>query len=105
MSQQTPASSLGDPTIFQLPAHAPPPGVSPDIAHPKSREPLLVTSNGILLAIMTVSIILRAYRKLAMARKVSWNDLTVSLSAIGAIALYVFFVFGKALPSRVTNIC
>ena len=96
MSQISPAS-LNDPNFLQLPALKPPPGIIPNFGHPRNRGPVLIIVNGVLLALMMTFIALRAYTKLAIVRKFSWDDLTVSLSALGATTLYVVSVWRTSL--------
>ena len=98
---QSKLSPLDDPTLLQLPALTPPPGVIPNFAHPMDRGPVLTIVNGILLALMMIFIALRVYTKLAIVRKISWDDLTVSLSALGSIFLYILFVWRTTLPHHV----
>ena len=62
---------------------------------------MLIIVNGILLALMMIFIAIRFYTKLAVIRKVSWDDLTASLSALGPITLYVLFVWGKSFSYHV----
>lgn len=103
MSRLIPINALDDPAVLQLPALTPPPGIYPNFTNPKSRGPVLVITNGMLLAFMAIFIAIRAYTKLAIVRKVSWDDLTVSLSALGAVALYVLYVWRKSFPFHVAN--
>ena len=91
MSLPISSSDLEDPAVFNLPGLKPPPGVTPDFMHPRNRGPVLIIVNGILLALMMILIATRFYTKLAIIRKVSWDDLTASLSALGAITLYILF--------------
>ena len=63
-------------------------------------------------------ILIRAYTKLAIIRKVNWDDLTISLATLGAILLYVMAVLRKrsiprlnawltlgAIHQRSRNVC
>ena len=98
-SQLTPAM-LADPEIQrQYPAAEPPPGVIPNFAHPENRGPILVTVGGLMLSLMVIFLVNRLYTKARIVQKYSWDDLTVSLSALGAMALYIMCCWGK-LPSR-----
>ena len=51
-----------------------------------------------------VFVAIRVYTKLAIIRKVSWDDLTISFSALGAIALYVLFLWRKSFSHHVVDI-
>lgn len=97
MSQPFSPSALEDPAVFQSPGLTPPPGTTPNFTHPTDRGPVLIVVNGILLALMMVFIAIRSYTKLAIVRKVSWDDLSVCLSALGGITLYLLFVWRKYL--------
>ena len=101
MSLPISSSDQEDPAVSNLPGLTPPPGFTPDFTHPRNREPVLIIVNGILLALMMIFIAIRFYTKLAVIRKVSWDDLTASLSALGAITLYVPFVWGKSFSYHV----
>lgn len=90
MSQSLPVSSLGEPAVSRLPGLTPPPGTTPDFTDAESRGSVLIIVNGILLVVMAIFMVIRAYTKLVIIRKLSWDDLTVSLSALGAFALYGF---------------
>ena len=101
MSLSISHSDLEDPAVFNLSGLTAPPGVIPDFAHPRNREPVFIIVNGILLALMMIFIAIRFYTKLAIIRKVSWDDLTASLSALGAITLYVLFFWRKSFSYQV----
>lgn len=51
-----------------------------------------------------VFLAIRVYTKLAIIRKVSWDDLTISFSALGAITLYVLFLWRKSVSRHVVDI-
>ena len=87
-------SQFQDPAFLRLPALPPPPGVTPNFAHPEDRGPVLVFVGGILSALMLIFIGVRAYTKLVIVRRVSWDDLTISFSAFSAFGLYIMFVWG-----------
>ena len=89
----------GNNDVLQLPALRPPPGVFPNFEDPSSRGPVLIIVNGVLLGLMTVFIAVRIYTKLCLIQKASWDDLTVSLSVLGVLWLYVNHVWGKSLLS------
>ena len=99
MSQQLPASALQDPAIFELPALPPPPGVIPDFTNPESNGESLIITGAILLTFVIVAVASRAYTKLCIIQKMSWDDLTLYLSAIGAIASYGVCVWGNIANS------
>lgn len=104
MSQSVSPSSLEDPAFFRLPALTPPPGTLPNFTHPRNRGPVLVVVNGILLGLMMVFLAIRVYTKLAIIRKISWDDLTIAFSALGAITLYVLFLWRKSVSRHVVDI-
>ena len=85
MSQQIPASALQDPAILQMPALPPPPDVKPNFINPENKGQSLIVAGAILLTFVTIALANRAYTKLYIVRKTSWDDLTISLSALGAI--------------------
>ena len=105
MSQQWQASDLQDPAFLQLPALAPPPSVIPDFASPENKGPRLIIAGAILLAFVVLALANRAYTKLCIVRKTSWDDLTVSLSAVGAIASYAACVFGNFSDPVLSSMC
>ena len=87
-------SQFEDPAFLRLPALLPPPEVTPNFVHPEDRGPVLVFVGGTLSALMLMSIGIRAYTKLVIVRKLSWDDLTISFSAISALSSYIVFVWG-----------
>ena len=95
-SQSISPLSLEDPALLQLPGLTPPPGITANFTNSRNRGPVLIIVNGILLGLMTVFIAIRFYTKLAIVRKVSWDDLTISFSVLGAITLYILFVWRKS---------
>lgn len=95
MYQQIPASALQDPAFLQQPALKPPPGVIPNFLHPEEKGPTLVIVGAILLALVVIALANRAYTKLCIVQKVSWDDLTISLSAVGAIVWYTVCAWRK----------
>ena len=94
-SQLTPAVLANPEILSQYPAGVPPPGVIPNYAHPENRGPALVAVGGVMLVLMMGFLMNRLYTKARIVRKFSWDDLTVSLSALGAIALYIMCCWGK----------
>ena len=101
MSQPISPLSLEDPAVFHLPGLPPPPGITANFTHPRNRGPVLIIVNGTLLGLMMIFIAIRVYTKLAIIRKVSWDDLTISFSALGAITLYILFVWRKSFSRYV----
>lgn len=99
-SQLTPAVLADPDALRQYPASEPPPGVTPNFAHPQNRGPILVAVGGLMIAFMMVLLANRMYTKASIVRKFSWDDLTVSLSALGAIALYILGCLGKPLSLK-----
>lgn len=95
MSQQIPASTLEDPAFLQLPALPPPPGVIPNFTNPETQGPRLVVVGAVLLTFVLIALVNRVYTKLGILKKVSWDDLTIILSAVGAIASYGLCVLGN----------
>ena len=95
MSQQSPNSFPGGPAVLQLPALKPPPGTTPNFTNAEDRGAVLTIVNGFLLVVMAIFMVIRAYTKSVIIRKLSWDDLTVSISAFGAFALYGFLVWRK----------
>ena len=89
MSQRIPESALQDPAVLHLPALPPPPGVILNFTNPKNQGPKLIVVGAILLTLVVIALVNRAYTKLYIVRKTSWDDLTICLSAIGAIVSYV----------------
>lgn len=94
-SQLTPAILADPDALRQYPASAPPPGITPNFGHPENRGPVLIAVGGLMIALMTILLAIRIYTKARIVRKFSWDDLTVSLAALGAIAMYVAFCWGK----------
>lgn len=77
MSQQTSASMFQDPAFLQLPALTPPRGVIPNFANPENRGPTLIIVGAILLTLVIIALAVRAYAKIRIVRKASWDDLTI----------------------------
>ena len=96
--QQIPPAALSDPAVLGLPALAPPAGVVPNFTNPESKGPIFVIVGTILLVLMVVFLSNRIYTKSFIVRKLSWDDLAVSLSALGAVALYVMCIWGIISP-------
>ena len=95
MSQQIPASALEDPAFLSQPALPPPPGVIPNFKNPEYHGPTLVIVGAVLLALVVLALANRAYTKIWIVRKASWDDLTVSLAALGAVAWYTLCILRK----------
>ena len=95
MSQQIPASALQDPAVLQIPALPPPPGVTPNFTNPENKGQSLVVAGAILLTFVVIMLANRAYTKLCIVRKTSWDDLTILLSALGAVLSYTLCVSGN----------
>lgn len=96
MSQQLTPAILADPDVLrQYPAGVPPIGVTPNFAHPESRGPILVIVGGLMVALMMLFLANRVYTKARIVRRFSWDDLTVSLSALGGLAMYISCCWGK----------
>lgn len=96
MSQQLTPAILADPNALrQYPAGVPPTGVSPNFAHPENRGPILFIVGGLLVALMTLFLANRVYTKAMIVRRFSWDDLTVSLSALGGVVMYICCCLGK----------
>ena len=99
--QQLTPAILADPdALRQYPAGVPPAGVIPNFAHPQSRGSILIVVGGVMIALMVIFLANRAYTKARIIRRYSWDDLTVSLSFLGAIALYIFCAWGKPPSAR-----
>ena len=94
-SNNIPAALLSDPNFLGLPASTPPPGIIPNFENPENRGPLLVKVGAVLVGLMMVFVMNRVYTKVWIARQVMWDDLTVSLSTVGAILSYILLVWGK----------
>ena len=106
MSQQVPVEALQGPTILKLPALPAPPGVVPNFTNPKNQGPKLIVVGAVLLAFVVLALANRAYTKLCIVRKTSWDDLTICLSAVGAVVSYSLCVLGNVadtIPSACTN--
>ena len=87
---------LADPEILsQIPGGTPPAGLVPNFAHPANQGPTLIAVGGVMIALMMGFLMNRLYTKARIVRKFSWDDLTVSLSALGAIALYTMCCWGQ----------
>lgn len=96
MSQQLTPAILADPdALRQYPAGVPPTGVTPNFAHPESRGAILVIVGGLMVALMTLFLANRVYTKAVIIRRFFWDDLTVSFSALGGVALYISCCWGK----------
>ena len=92
-------ANLKDPAFLRLPALDPPPGVVSDFIHPENKGQVLVAVNGVLSALMLIFIVVRAYTKVVLTKKLSWDDLTILIASISAFALYVLFAIGMFRPS------
>lgn len=105
MSEQAPASVLQDPAYLQLPALAPPPGVTPNFANPENKGSTLVIVGVILLGLVLIALVNRAYAKLCIVRKASWDDLAISLAAAGAIVWYSICVLRRGTHVFLFDMC
>lgn len=97
MSSRTQLSQLPAAELLQIPALSPPQGIIPNFAHPDNRGAILVIVNGVLLVLMAPFVAIRAYTKIAIVRKASWDDLTIALAFLGVLALYVLYSWRKFL--------
>lgn len=95
MSYQTSAAAPHDPAFLQLPALDAPPGVIPNFTNPESLGPRLIVTGAILSTFVIIALANRAYTKLSIVRKMSLDDLTISLAAIGAIVSYGLYIYGN----------
>ena len=95
MSQPLSPAALQDPAVLQLPALSAPPGVIPNFTNPEDIGPRLIVSGAILLTFVIIALASRAYTKLCIIRKISLDDLTISLAAMCAIASYTLCVYGN----------
>lgn len=59
------------------PFSPPPPGVLPNYLNPHTRGSALTITCSMFLAIMIVAVSIRAYTKLRIMRKVTWDDRTI----------------------------
>ena len=92
---------LADPdALRQYPAAVPPTGVTPNFAHPESRGSRLVIVGGLMVALMTLFLASRVYTKAKIIRRFSWDDLTVSLAALGGIAVFISYCWRKLPLTR-----
>ena len=57
-----------------VPALKPPPGVTSNFENPLSQGPVLVVVGSILNALMIVFVLARAYTKIYIIRKATWDD-------------------------------
>lgn len=94
-------SDLEDPAVFNLPGLNPPPGVIPDFTHPRNRGPVLIIVNGVLVSLDDDIYCDQVFNKISHYPKGLLDDLTASLSALGAITLYVLFGWGKSFSYHV----
>lgn len=104
-SQLTPAMLADTSSLRQYPAGEPPPGISPDFLNPENQGPILVAVGGLMISFMIPLLINRIYTKTCIVRKFAWDDLTVSLSALGAIALYTICCCGRLLVDKAKDQC
>ena len=96
MPPQIPASALEDPAFLELPVQTPPPGVIPNFSNPENQGSKLTVVGAVLLTFVIIALTNRAYTKIHIVQKFSWDDLTLSLSAIGAIFSYGVCVWGNS---------
>jgi hypothetical protein len=68
---------LPPPEIWQyIPAMEPPAGVVPNFANPESKGHIAIVVGSILTALMVCFFAIRAYTKLFILRKLTWDDCT-----------------------------
>jgi len=68
-----------------VPAHQPPNGTKPNFANPPSRGDLQVQITSVVFGLMMVFFLNRAYVKLWLMRKVSWDDATLCLAVVSLL--------------------
>ncbi|KAL8713518.1 MAG: hypothetical protein Q9220_002380 [cf. Caloplaca sp. 1 TL-2023] len=71
--------------IKNLPVLPPPPGVTPDFAHPTSRAYELHVVAGICIPIIVFFAAVRFYAKFSILRRWTWDDVTCGLGVIAAL--------------------
>lgn len=104
-SQLTPAMLADTNLLRQYPAGEPPPGIRPDFLYPENRGPILIAVGGLMISLMIPLLINRMYTKACIVRKFAWDDLTVLLSALGAIALYTICCCGRFFVDKAKIQC
>ena len=60
--------------VFKQPFHPPPPGVLLDYSHPQTQGRVMTITSSVFLGIMIVFVSIRAYTKLLIVRKITWDD-------------------------------
>ncbi len=68
MSLETPPS-LHDSALLQQPALTPPPGVIPNFTNPADQGPMLIIVGAVLLALVIIALVTRAYTKFTSSGK------------------------------------
>lgn len=63
--------------------------------NPEEKWSTLVIVGAILLAFLLIALANRVYTKLCIVQKVSWDDLTIALLAVGAIVWYTVCAWCK----------
>ena len=85
------SSAGGLAALAKTPALAPPPGVVPNFIDPYNQGPILLVIGSILLALMMILVTVRAYTKIFIQRKLSWDDCSLpKFSALGSSSMLMF---------------
>ena len=68
-------SSTFDPaTLDTVPAASPPPGVLPNLEHPKNNGSILIIVGSVLVVVMIIFVIVRIYTKVKIVKKWTPDD-------------------------------
>ncbi|MCJ1401458.1 hypothetical protein MMC11_004671 [Xylographa trunciseda] len=77
-----------------VPALTPPPGVESNFVNPQNQSLSFLLVTSFLFGVMAVFFVNRIYTKALIVRKYSWDDLTIVIAFISAIAYYVASIWG-----------
>ncbi|CAD6593060.1 MAG: hypothetical protein ASARMPRED_006953, partial [Alectoria sarmentosa] len=78
--------------VYNRPFYPPPPGVVPNLYNPQTRGRDLTITCSIFLGIMISFVSIRAYTKLWIVRKVTWDDLTCLIGFLLTVTYYALCV-------------
>ncbi|KAI9695556.1 MAG: hypothetical protein M1820_008569 [Bogoriella megaspora] len=79
---------LPDSVLAQIPLLPPPPGVVSNFVNPPNNGTSFIVFGAVIVPVMLAFFSIRLYTKFCIIRQRSWDDLTCSLAALGAVLHY-----------------
>ncbi|KAF2121687.1 hypothetical protein BDV96DRAFT_627957 [Lophiotrema nucula] len=80
--------------LASMPAITPPNGTIPNFVDPYSKGPTQIIVTSIILGLVVIFFCNRAYVKLWLMKKLSWDDATILIAMLGSLAYYIACTWG-----------